>query len=177
MGKSPEPKSTTAMTVPLIPADPEPLRRLYGDFPSLGEFRLRSINVDAHGPALTLRVDLPGFPEHPPEEWVAGECDVVQCHIGFTAVEHLTLQEWNPAATVQLTALTTEDPRRVDVSVQGPGVTLGFRSHESVIIRHISGFRMAPDGSDEVPHRFLSKLDARRFSTIPRTYEKTFYAR
>ncbi|MFF3511739.1 Imm50 family immunity protein [Streptomyces sp. NPDC002573] len=165
------------MTVPLIPADPEPLRRLYGDFPGLDEFRLRSINLNARGPALTLRVDLSSFPEHPPEEWADSECNVVQCHIDFAAVERLTLREWNPSATVQLTALTTEEPQRVDVSVQGPGVTLGFRSHESVIIRHISGFRMTPDGSDEVPHQFLSKFDARRFSTIPRTYEKTFYAR
>ncbi|MGP3775625.1 Imm50 family immunity protein [Streptomyces sp. SDT5-1] len=165
------------MTVPLIPADPEPLRRLYGDFPSLGEFRLRSINLDWRGPSLALRVDLPDFPVHPPEEWVTQDCDVVQCHIHFAAVEDLDLQEWNPPTKAQLTAAPTEQPRMLDVSVHGPGVLLRFRSHESVVISHISAFRAGPDASDEVPHHFLSKLDARRFSMLPGTHEKTYYAR
>ncbi|MDF2269639.1 Imm50 family immunity protein [Streptomyces coacervatus] len=165
------------MTVPLIPADPEPLRRLYGDFPGLDEFRLRSINIDRAGPSLTLRIDLLDFPAHPPEDWVANQCDVVQCHIHFLAVDQLALGEWNPSTRARLTTTPTAEPRMIDVSVRGPGVSLDFQSHEQVTIRHISGFRMAPDGSDEVPHHFLSKLDARRFSTIPRTYEKTFYAR
>ncbi|MFJ9173743.1 Imm50 family immunity protein [Streptomyces sp. NPDC102360] len=165
------------MTVPLIPADPEPLRRLYGDFPSLGEFRIRSINLSWRGPSLALRVDLPDYPPHPPEEWTANVCDVVQCHIHFAAVEHLDLQGWNPPTKARLTAMPTEQLRMVDVSVLGSGVSLRFRSHESVVIRHISAYRTTPDVSDEVPHHFLSKLDARRFSTLPGTHEKTFYER
>ncbi|MFD7293033.1 Imm50 family immunity protein [Streptomyces sp. NPDC059897] len=165
------------MTAPLVPVDPEPLRRLYGDFPRLDEFRLRSVNVNRWGPSLVLRVDLPEFPAHPPEEWVASECDVVQCHIHFGAVERLELQAWNPPTWARLSTAPTEQARMIDVSVQGAGLALRFRGHESVAIRHISAFRATPDASDEVPHHFLSKLDARLFSTLPGTHEKAFYAR
>ncbi|MHC5262616.1 hypothetical protein ACYSUO_32440 [Streptomyces sp. UC4497] len=63
------------------------------------------------------------------------------------------------------------------MSVNGPGVSLRFRSHESVVIRHISAFRATPDASDEGPHHFLGKVDARLFSTLPGTHERTFYER
>ncbi|WP_323187200.1 Imm50 family immunity protein [Streptomyces sp. NBC_00006] len=161
----------------MIPVNPEPLRRIYGEFPSMDEFRLRSINLDVRGPSLALRVDLPDFPAHPPEDWAANECDVVQCQIHFAAVEPLDLQAWSPPTMAQLTAVPTEQPRMLDVSVDGPGVSLRFRSHESVAIRHISAFRATPDASDEVPHRFLSKVDARLFSTLPGTHERLFYER
>ncbi|WP_407700719.1 Imm50 family immunity protein [Streptomyces endophyticus] len=177
MDKSPELKSTTAMTVQLIPVDPDPLRRLYGRLPRLDEFRLRSINVDLWGPSLKLRVDLSEFPEKPPEDWVANGCDVVQCHIRFSAVEKLSLQDWTPPTRARLNAASAEVPWMLDVSVRGAGVSLDFRGHESVDISHISAFRVESDGSDEVPHRFLGRVDTRLFATVPRPYEKIFYAR
>ncbi|MFF3494666.1 Imm50 family immunity protein [Streptomyces sp. NPDC002795] len=175
--KSPELKSATTMTVPIIPIDPDPLRRLYGKRPRLDEFRLRSINIDLWGPSLKLRVDLAEFPEIPPEGWAATGYDVVQCHIRFSAVERLSLQEWTPPTRAHLSAASTDVPRMLDVSVRGAGVSLDFRCHESVGIGHISAFRVEPDGSDEVPHGFLGRVDTRLFATVPRPHEKIFYAR
>ncbi|MFI9119353.1 Imm50 family immunity protein [Streptomyces bikiniensis] len=154
------------------------LINLYGSTSPLEEIRLRSINLNWRGPAITLRVDVSSFPAEPPRDWESAELDTVQCHLKFLAVEDFSLSRWDPPAPpTSLVVKPLRKDRRVQVQLTGTGVDIRFTSHESVHIGHVSAFKIAPDGTDGGPHLFLRNLDRRRYKTIPGTEEKTFYER
>ncbi|NLU66989.1 Imm50 family immunity protein [Streptomyces sp. HNM0574] len=158
----------------LRPANPQQLTDLYGRFPEYGRLRIRSVNVNPYGPTLTLRVDLPEGPEAPPEQWQTAECDTVQCHFQFQAVENLALSRWEPPTEAHLKASRLTD-RTTEVRVTGAGIALTFQAHPQFLIRHISGFR---SGTTSPEHHYLNRLDAKLHGTgEPATTTETFHAR
>lgn len=165
------------MTVESFLVNPEALNSLYGHVPELGDVRIRSINLNWRGPTVTLRVDLPSFPGSAPQEWIDAGMDTVQCQLQFLAVENISLTEWNPPSvgSVEMSPLGVES--RMRVIADGRGVALRFDCSESVRAGHVSAFRIQADGSDNGPHLFVSKIDARRHTFLPSTDEKTFYER
>lgn len=166
------------MTDSLTLVNAEILATLYGEVPPLDGFRLRSINVDWRGPTVTLRVDLTSFPATRPPEWEGADIDTVQCHLQFLAVEDLSLAQWNPPVrSASFDAQPLGEERRVRVRVTGPEVDLGFTSNASILVGHVSAFKVAADGTDGGRHLFSRKIDALRHETIPETDEKTFHGR
>lgn len=160
--------------------NPDALHRLYGRLPDLsGDLRVRSLNLSPYGPTLTLRVDMPGFPEHPPRAWADAGFDTVQCHLAFLAAENITLSGWTPPALGRLTATTpATGAHRIRLTFHGRGTTaLSFDCAEQVTVGHISAYRRGPDGTDDGSRLFLSAVDARRHSTLPDPDERTFYGR
>ncbi|MFD4621773.1 Imm50 family immunity protein [Streptomyces sp. NPDC058475] len=158
-------------------ANPEVLQSLYGQVPDLTGVRIRSINLNWRGPTVTLRVDLPSFPGSAPQEWIDAGMDTVQCQFQFLAVENISLTDWAPPAVGVIEMAPWGREGRMQVSVSGSGVVLGFDCYESVSVRHVSAFRIQADGSDGGRHLFVSKVDARRHTSLPGTEEKTFYER
>lgn len=156
-------------------ANPEQLNACYDQVPELSGVRLRSINLNWRGPQITLRIDLPRFPERVPQEWRAEEVDTFQCHISFLAAEDIALADWSPPATADI-ALVPEELRRLRVGVSGLGVDLRFSCSDSLLVGHVSAFKIAPDGTDSGRHLFARRIDARLHSELPATYERTFYA-
>ncbi|WP_405918235.1 Imm50 family immunity protein [Streptomyces sp. NBC_00728] len=165
------------MTVERFLVEPEPLRSLYGRVPDLIGIRIRSVNLNRRGPAVTLRVDLPSFPEMAPQEWIDAGLDTVQCQFQFTAVERISLIDWAPPVfgTIETRPLGTE--RRMRVTAGGGGLSLNFTCSDSVRVAHVSAFRITESGSDDGVHLFMSKLDARRHTSLPGTEDRTFYER
>ncbi|MFC7261227.1 Imm50 family immunity protein [Streptomyces lutosisoli] len=163
--------------------NPEVLQSLYGHLPDLSSVRIRSINLNWRGPTVTLRVDLPSFPGSPPQEWIDAGMDTVQCQFEFLAVERISLTDWAPPAVggIEMTPWGRERRMRVGFSGSGSGsgsgMTLGFDCYESVSVRHVSAFTIQEDGSDSGRRLFVSKVDARRHTSLPGTDEKTFYER
>lgn len=157
--------------------NPEALRALYGKVPDPIDVRIRSVNLNWRGPALTIRLDLPFFPKSAPQEWVDAEADRVQCHFRFLAVEELSLSGWAPPVVGGIDTGPVGADRRMRVTVDGGATSLVFDCAASVHVGHVSAFRIQEDGSDSGRHLFLSKLDARRHSRLPGTEEKTFYER
>lgn len=156
-------------------ANPEQLNACYDHVPELSGVRLRSVNVNWRGPQITLRIDLPRFPDHVSEEWRAEQVDTFQCHITFLAAEDIALTDWRPPATVDI-ALVPKELRRLRVSVSGPGVDLRFSCSDSLLVGHVSAFKIAPDGADNGRHLFARRIDARLYSELPATHERRFYA-
>ncbi|MET7454692.1 Imm50 family immunity protein [Streptomyces sp. NPDC005574] len=165
------------MTVEDHLVNPEALRSLYEHPLDWSQVRIRSINLNWRGPTVALRVDLPAFPVSPPVEWIEAGVDTVQCQLQFLAVEGISLTEWTTPAVGSLDVAPWGTERRMRVTFRGRGAAVQFDCNESVRIGHVSAFESHPDGSDDVPHLFVSKVDARRFSALPATHEKTFYAR
>ncbi|MES9809357.1 Imm50 family immunity protein [Streptomyces cinereoruber] len=158
--------------------NPEDLVRLYGEVPHLGTFRPRAVNLSWRGPTVMLRVDLSAFPAEVPPEWGGADVNTVQCQFQFLAVEDFALEEWEPPVpTASFTAEPLGRDRRMRVRVRGAGMDLGFTSHDTVHVGHVSAFGIAPDGTDGGPHLFLRPLDRRRFTTVPGPEEKTFHER
>ena len=165
------------MTVDAFLANTEKILPLYGEVPEVRETRLRSINLNWRGPTVTLRIDLPGFPRNAPQEWTDSGLDTVQCQLQFLAVQNLSLPRWEPPTTTIIEVDNLAEHRRIRVRAQGGGVELSFDCSDSVLVGHLSAYRIRADGSDSGPHLYVSKIDARRHSSLPRTDEKTFYER
>ncbi|MEU6255327.1 Imm50 family immunity protein [Streptomyces sp. NPDC047043] len=165
------------MTVDRFLVNPEVLRSLYEHSPSLNDIRIRSINLNWRGPTVTLRVDLPSFPDFAPQEWIDAGMDAVQCHFQFLAAENLSLSEWDPPVVGTIDMVSWGEQRRMRVTAHGSGVALRFDCSESVRIGHVSAFKIQQGGSDDGDHLFSSKIDARRHASLPATDEKTFYER
>ncbi|UIX31133.1 Imm50 family immunity protein [Streptomyces sp. GQFP] len=143
----------------------------------LDEVRIRSINLNWRGPTVTLRVDLSSFPASPPQEWIDAGMDTVQCQLQFLAAENISLSDWNPPFVGRIEMSPSGRENRIRVVVDGQGMTLRFDCSESVRVNHVSAFRIQADGSDNGPHLFTSRIDARRHTFLPPTDEKTFYER
>ncbi|MFI0965031.1 Imm50 family immunity protein [Streptomyces sp. NPDC021080] len=157
--------------------NPEPLRSLYGHVPDLTGIRIRSVNLNWRGPTLTLRVDLPSYPDSAPQEWTDAGLDTVQCQFRFLAVEGISLTDWTPPALGSLDMAPYGTERRMRVTFRGDGLSLGFDCSASVRVGHVSAFRSTENGRDDGSRLFMSRIDARRHSSLPGTQDRTFYER
>lgn len=173
-------------TIENLLVNPEALNWLHGhvldvnvlsDVSALSDVRIRSINLNWRGPTLTLRVDLPSFPASAPQEWTDAGMDTVQCQLQFLAVENISLTDWNPPSVGSVEMSPWGRESRMRVTADGRGVALRFDCSESVRVSHVSAFQIQADGSDNGPHLFVSRIDARRHTFLPPTDEKTFYER
>ncbi|MEI5008342.1 Imm50 family immunity protein [Streptomyces sp. PmtA] len=150
------------------------LGALYGTLPPLRRVTVRSLHLDHFGPSLTLRLDLPEFPRNHPAEWDEAGLDSFQCHLQFLAVARLALEGWIPGARADI-ELEGHGRGTMHVRIESEGFRLSFEAADSILVGHMSAFSGGPDGSDSGPHRFIGKLDSRKFGEIPEVYEKTFY--
>ncbi|MEU7329601.1 Imm50 family immunity protein [Streptomyces parvus] len=178
-----DPRNVTVKELPALAPhwidlvrNPDVLGTLYSDVPSLESVRLRSFQLDWRGPALTLRIDLPTYPDpdRVPPEWSELGHDTLQLHVQFTAVEDLTVRGWIPTAPVDI-SLATLPYRRILVRIAEAGFELSFTSSDSLTVGHISSYRMTETGSDEVPRTFVSRRDKSLFTSLPGTHESAFY--
>ncbi|USQ83237.1 immunity 50 family protein [Streptomyces phaeoluteigriseus] len=167
------------LTVGALIANGEVLRSVYGAVaPALGvAVRVRSINLNWRGPTVTLRIDLPDFPEPAPQEWLDAGLDTVQCHLQFLAVENLSVREWKPPAGAAIAVTPVGEGRRVRVEVVGDGVDLSCDSSDSVLVGHMSAFRKNSDGSDGGPRMFVNRMDSRRYDSLPDPSEAVHFER
>ncbi|WP_159050081.1 Imm50 family immunity protein [Streptomyces sp. MMG1533] len=166
------------MTVDEFLANPEVLRSIYGDLPWLGDdFRVRSINLNWRGPTVIMRTDLPHFPDSVPQDWSKGGADTMQCHLQFLAVENISVRKWEPPVIARIQVASREGGRRIDVSLKGDGIDVDFSCSDSVLVGRVSAFKSHHDGSDGGSRSFVSRIDARRYSSLPGTDEKTYYGR
>lgn len=155
--------------------NPEILEAFRTPIPPIDTVRLRSVNLNWRGPSLILRIDLPldvegaSTPERPGS-------DVIQCQLQFLAVADLSLTDWKPPVFSAFT-VNPEPDQRIHVVASGSEVHLEFSASNSVLVGHESSFQPGADGSDEGPHSFLRRLDAKLRDSIPNVSEKNFYGR
>ncbi|MFJ1911921.1 Imm50 family immunity protein [Streptomyces sp. NPDC088147] len=152
----------------------DPLTALYSTVPPLSSVRLRSIHLNWRGPTLTLRIDLPSFPDNAPADWAESGNDTFQCHLQFLAVDHFKMCAWAPPAVVGISTSPADD-HRISVTATGERTTFSFDSSDSILVGHMSAFAAGENGQDTGPRHFLGRVDSRRFRSLPDTYEKTFY--
>ncbi|MEI5033165.1 Imm50 family immunity protein [Streptomyces sp. S1A(2023)] len=152
------------------------LGSLYSVIPPLDSVRLRSFYLDWRGPTLTLRIDLPSYPEHVPSDWSERGHDTLQLHLQFPDLDDLTIHGWIPTVPVAV-RLSVRANRRILVRIAEAGFELSFTSSDSLTVGHLGSFRATKSGSDEVARAFVSRLDTRMFSSLPGTHESTFYER
>jgi hypothetical protein len=103
--------------------------------------------------------------------------DTAQCHLQFLAVENISIEQWRPPLTARIEVARRREDRRIHIDVNGDGMSMKFDCSDSILVGHISAFKLDPDGSDGGPRLFASRIDARRYDSLPETYEKTYYGR
>ncbi|MEU0163185.1 Imm50 family immunity protein [Streptomyces sp. NPDC006261] len=105
--------------------NPHPLGSLYSTVPPLKSARLRSFHLDWRGPTLTLRIDLPSYPENPPPAWSELGHSTLQVHLQFLAIDDLTAHGWIPSTLIDIHIPPPRD-RRIQTDITGTGLKLSF---------------------------------------------------
>jgi hypothetical protein len=156
---------------------------LYSEVPSLEHLVLRSVHLSPYGSAVTLRVELPRFPDLAPAEWREAGCDRCEAQIEFQAVGEDLRMRGVPDGSVVDVEFGERVPtpeRRVRIAVRGGAeFALDFTAH-SVKVGHLNAYRSGDGGGDPYAARrwFESPLDRRRHSgALPPTTAKVFYER
>ncbi|MFF4446265.1 Imm50 family immunity protein [Streptomyces sp. NPDC001502] len=144
----------------------------YDQVPALEGVRLRSVHLDGWDPTVTLRLDMPRFPDR----WSGGAGDTMQLHIQFSMVQDLRMEGWRPPVTAAI-ALRQLPEHRLSVDVTAPGVALSFTSNASLVAGRFSVFTRDADGGDSGRHHFARPLGNRLQPVIPPTCVNTFYER
>ncbi|MFI1571487.1 Imm50 family immunity protein [Streptomyces anulatus] len=152
------------------------LESLYDVIPPLESVRLRSFHLSWRGPTITTRVDLPTYPNNPPHKWSERDHNTLQIHLQFLAMDELVIRGWIPPSPVDF-SFSILDRRRLLTRITGAGLEVSFTCSDSLGVGHISSFRSTTSGPEEGVHSFLQPLDARMFSSLPETYESTYYER
>lgn len=75
--------------------NPEAVRALYDSADGLDHVHLFSVVLRPDGRGVELRVELPRFPDHPPERWDP-EANRVQVALDLWSVEDLKIEGWTP---------------------------------------------------------------------------------
>ncbi|MFD3777195.1 hypothetical protein [Streptomyces sp. NPDC058612] len=144
----------------------------YDEVPDLTGVRLRSVHLDGWDPTVTLRFDLPAFPDH----WDGGPGDTLQCQVQFYMVQDFLMEGWQPPVTADV-SLRALPEHRLAVRVDAPGVTVSFTANASLKAGRFSVFTRDADGGDSGPHHFARRLESRLYPTVPPVYVNSFYER
>lgn len=124
--------------------NPQGLRDIFqGDVPSLEGVTLHEISIDREGPALRLRLDLPGYPADPPARWRRGGFNTVQVELLFGGVRDLSLAG---ISTEMLVNVEIQRQGDVIVDVSSPAVRVAAAAG-SVTISRLEAYL---DGAREV---------------------------
>jgi hypothetical protein len=103
--------------------NPQALRALYDSAEGLDRVRLFAVALRQDG-RLELRVELPRFPDHPPERWHP-EANRVQVALDAWSVQDVRIQGWAPESAGLLTLSRAGDA--LDLAFQSEGVRITLR--------------------------------------------------
>ncbi|SOD87656.1 Imm50 family immunity protein [Streptomyces sp. Ag109_G2-15] len=156
----------------------ERLTALYTELPPLEHLVLRSVHLSPYGPGVTLRVELPRFPDRAPVTWTEAGCDRFEAQIEFLAVGEDLRMRGTPDRTVvdiELSPLVQVYERRIRVAVHGAGFSLDFTAWAGLKADHLNAYRSNDADLDTARRWFESRVDQHLHQVLPPTTAKTFY--
>lgn len=103
--------------------NPQALRGLYDEEPSLDGFVLHEMRLEQRGPSFFLRGDLRQFPDHPRPSW-DGDADRLQIRFSLSAVDHF--QAGGTATSGDVDMTIEKAPGGLGVVMSGRGDDLHF---------------------------------------------------
>ncbi|MFF0214424.1 Imm50 family immunity protein [Streptomyces vinaceus] len=144
----------------------------YDEIPDLAGVRLRSVHLDGWDPTVTLRLDLPRYPDR----WEGAPGDTLQCQIQFMMVREFLMEGWRPPVTADV-VLRALPEHRLAVEVAAPGLAVSFTANASVKAGKISVFTQDAEGGDGGARSFARALESRLYPTLPPVHVNSFYER
>ncbi|MCF6525064.1 Imm50 family immunity protein [Streptomyces sp. JJ36] len=88
-----------------ILSDAGGIDHVYGGYPpELAQVRLHEVTVHRDGPRVTLRLDLPLYPQSPPKKWLTQGFNTVQINLMLVGVRGISLLGFsaNPLVDVEI---------------------------------------------------------------------------
>ncbi|MDV5146879.1 Imm50 family immunity protein [Streptomyces sp. SBC-4] len=121
-------------------SNPWAIKRVYdGNPPELVSVPLHAVDLNREGPTLSLRFDMPIFPENPPKKWTAQGFDAVQVTLTLGGVRNVSFSGFTTSPVVEIT-LTARNG--VELTVRSPAVEI-HAAALTVHIAHVSAYRTA----------------------------------
>ncbi|MFD4655794.1 Imm50 family immunity protein [Kitasatospora sp. NPDC058444] len=170
----------SADTWPQFLVHSERFTALYTELPALECLVLRSVHLSPYGPAVTLRVELPRFPDLAPPDWTEAGCDRFEAQIEFFAVGEDLRMRGVPDSTVvdiRFGPPVQTRERRIRIAVSGPEFSLDFTAH-ALKVGRLNAYRSGDADPYTARRWFASSLDQRLHQgMLPPTTAKVFYER
>ncbi|BFV60990.1 hypothetical protein KCMC57_up60940 [Kitasatospora sp. CMC57] len=170
----------SAGTWPQFLVHSERFTAVYPDLPALERLVLRSVHLSPYGPAVTLRVELPRFPDLAPPDWAEAGCDRFEAQIEFIAVGEDLRMRGLPDSTVvdiEFGPHVQTPERRIRIAVSGPQFSLEFTAH-AMKVGHLNAYRSGEANPYTARRWFESPLDQRLHpEVLPPTTARVFYER
>ncbi|MEU3425893.1 Imm50 family immunity protein [Streptomyces gardneri] len=121
-------------------SNPLAIERVYdGNPPELVSVPLHAIDLNREGPTLSLRFDMPTFPESPPKKWTAQGFNAVQVTLTLGGVRNVSFSGFTTSPVVEMT-LTARNG--VELTVRSPAVELQAAAL-SAHISYVTAYRTA----------------------------------
>lgn len=102
--------------------NPQAIRALYASGEGLDLVHLFTVVLRPDGRAVELRVELPRFPDHPPERWDA-DATRVQVTLDLWSVADLKVEGWTPESAGLLTLVPDGDALRLSFESEEVRIT------------------------------------------------------
>ena len=97
--------------------NPQAVESIYSSAPALERWMLREVTLHEDGPRISLRADLPDFPDRPPQRWHP-EFTVAQVTVNLVGVRDLSFVGWS-ANNEGVFALSREAPGTLRFAFDG----------------------------------------------------------
>jgi hypothetical protein len=82
--------------------NPKAMSQLYKTVPSLEGLELHELLLHRDGPRLTLKADLPCFPDAPPDRWVREGYTKVSIQLDLWGVQSVNISGWSTNVVVDI---------------------------------------------------------------------------
>lgn len=117
--------------------DPRPLRAVFADqAPDLGDVLLKEIILDRHDPIFWCILDVPDFPQAPPQTWSIAQYNRVEITLGFQSITQLKLEGWsNNRCAFEISPCSMG----YHLSIMGPSIKASLYA-EALVLPKVRGY-------------------------------------
>jgi hypothetical protein len=148
----------------------EDIAKYYTAIPRLESAVVRSVHLNRLGPAVTLRMDAPEFPDHPLGEWVAAGCDELELQLQFADTRDMIMHSEEFPVVANL-SFASAGERRVAVNVRAEGAEIEFTCSDRVRIGRINAYK----SSDPSVRYHASLLGRKLWNMLPDPFTRVYY--
>jgi hypothetical protein len=121
--------------------NPRAISELYNDVPSLQGVDVKEVILHRDGPRMSLKANLPRFPEPPPARWQLRGYNTAQIQLDCWVLESIQIAQWSTNNLVDIHLETTANGK-ILLNITSPqcsiqAIFLGFRISVSGYAREI----------------------------------------
>jgi Immunity protein 50 len=115
--------------------NPRAITELYSEVPLLQSIRLVEVLLLRDGPRMTIKTDLPRFPDKAPARWKLQGYNEIQLQLDFWGVQSLHIAHWSTEDQVEIQIRAAVE-KRIDLTIVSSQYHITAMAHDFRIKIH-----------------------------------------